>query len=171
MLEGGWLERSPNFLGISRHHIGTVSDFLPLTGVSRARRARNAERVSKMSPGTSGPGTRKVSKKSREQSGKSPESLRKVSKQSFRTVPETFWRLFGFRGRRPRERFYCKGWAGSQGRGVFIRYFSWKFRVRPFWVSLAGGGFLKSGSTLYPVRGGGDPNPPPPNAGKTYELI
>ena len=40
------------------------------------------------------PGPRKVSKKSRE----SPESLRKVLKESFRTVPETFWRLFGVPG-------------------------------------------------------------------------
>ena len=43
---------------------------------------------------------------------KSPKSLRnsprrlfRRSLETFRTVPETFWRLFGVRGRRPRETF------------------------------------------------------------------
>ena len=64
----------------------------PLTEVSRALRARNPKKVSKI------PGPQKVSKKSRGQSGKSPESLRKVSGECFWTVPGTFWRLFGVPG-------------------------------------------------------------------------
>ena len=74
----------------------------PLTEVSRALRARNAEKVSKMSPGASGPGT--------------PKSLQKVSGtvredsfDTFRRLPRLFPRLFGdfsgSRGRRPRDTF------------------------------------------------------------------
>ena len=67
----------------------------PLTEVSRALRARNAEKVSKIFPGASGPGNPEKSPKSL---GNSPKSLQRVSKESFRTVPETFWRLFGVPG-------------------------------------------------------------------------
>ena len=75
------------------------------------------KRSRKCLPGPPAPESRKVSKKSREQSGKSPESLRRVSKESFQTVPETFWRhfrdLFGISGPKgPRD--LCKGRAGSQ---------------------------------------------------------
>ena len=65
----------------------------PLTEVSRALRMPKKSR--KCLPGPPAPEPRKVSKKSREQSEKSPES---VALGTFRTVPETFWRLFGVPG-------------------------------------------------------------------------
>ena len=98
----------------------------PLTEVSQALRARNAEKISNMSPAASGPGTPKSLKKV---SGMSPESLRKVSGECFWSVPGLFGDFLGSWGRRPRETFFrdsfgisgpegprdlCKGRAGSQ---------------------------------------------------------
>ena len=65
---------------ITSRDLGTS---LPLTRVSQALRARNPEKVSKMSPGASGPEPEKVPKKST----KSPESLQKVLGECFRTFP------------------------------------------------------------------------------------
>ena len=74
----------------------------PITEVSRALRARNAENVSKMSPGASGPGTpkslQKVSGTVRKVSGECQKSL-------FGLFPRLFGDFSGFRGRRPRETF------------------------------------------------------------------
>ena len=105
----------------------------PLTEVSRALRARDAEKVSKMSPGASGPGTpkslKKVSGTVREVSGESRES---VSMESvfgvFRDFLETFWGpgrhfrdFFGISGPEgPRD--LCKGRAGSQVCSLFTTF-------------------------------------------------
>ena len=79
----------------------------PLTGVSRALRARNPERVSKESPkslpGPSGPGVQKVSETVSKQSPESQNRLFRDSGDCFETVSDTFWtpgpegpdRLFG----------------------------------------------------------------------------
>ena len=76
----------------------TLGTSPPLTEVSRALRARNAERVSKMSPGAGGPGTpkslKKVSGTVREVSGESPESVWRV----FLECSGTFWTLLGVPG-------------------------------------------------------------------------
>ena len=63
----------------------------PLTEVSRALRARNAEKISKMSPGLQP----RDPEKSPKSLGDSPKSLRRVSKESF---SETFLGLFGVPG-------------------------------------------------------------------------
>ena len=70
------------------HKLGTR---WPFTGVTRALRARNPEKVWKKSPGAGPP---KVWKKS----GKSLESLEKVSKRSRKDFFETFSRLSGAPG-------------------------------------------------------------------------
>ena len=45
--------------------------------------------------------------------------------------------------------FGGKFWESSiSGRGVFFRYFSWKFRVEPFQGSVAGYFFNPSGNAL-----------------------
>ena len=85
----------PKFPCIPGQSLGTSP---PLTEVSRALRARNAKKVSKMSPGASGPGTpkslKKVSGTVREVSGESRESVWRV----FLEYSGTFWRLFGVPG-------------------------------------------------------------------------
>ena len=70
----------------------------PLTEVSRALRARNAEKVSKMSPGASGPGTPKSVQKVPEHFKNTLQALSGDSPETCRTVPETFLRLFGVSG-------------------------------------------------------------------------
>ena len=92
----------------------TLGTRWPFTGVSRALRAQNPEKVCRKSPGASGPGA--------------PESLEKVSKKSFRDLFETFSRLSrlfpdfsqtlgGPRGRRLRETFsrLFRGHSGPEG--------------------------------------------------------
>ena len=94
----------------------------PLTEVSRALRARNAEKVSNMSEA---PGPRKVSKKSREQSEKTLSTLSGVFSGCSRDFFETFRGsgaggpgrhvrdFFGVSGPKgPRD--LCKGRARSQ---------------------------------------------------------
>ena len=85
------------------NHRFSLGTSLLVTGVSRALRARNAEKVSKMSRGASGQGIPKRSPKSRGQPGESPESLRKVSGECFGTFSKTF--SGSQAGRRPRETF------------------------------------------------------------------
>ena len=88
----------------------------PLTEVSRALRARNAERVSKMSPGASGPGTpkslKKVSGTVREVSGESPESVWRV----FLECSRSFWRLFAVLGRETFSRLFLHFGPGGPER-------------------------------------------------------
>ena len=101
----------------------------PLTRVSGALSGRNTEKVSKMSPGASGPGPQKglqkVSGRVWEVSGESPESVWRVFWDCPRDFLETFSgsRAGGF-GRHFRDFFGlsgpegvrdpCKGRAGSQ---------------------------------------------------------
>ena len=98
----------------------------PLTGVSRALRSRNAEKVSKMSPGACGLDPEKVSKKSRD----SPKVLSRYFPETLQRLPRLsprLWRcLWGPRPEAPREIFETfsafrarraretKGRAGSQ---------------------------------------------------------
>ena len=115
----------------------------PLTEVSRALRARNAEKVSKMSPGASGPRTpkslQKVSGTVRKISGECRKSL-------FGLFPRLFGDFSGSRGRRPRQTFsrlfrhfgkgprdLCKGRARSQ-REIHMNFLFWPF----LWLGLPG---------------------------------
>ena len=128
--------------GFSFSDMGTSP---PLTEVSPARRARNAEKVSKMSPGASGPGTpkslQKVSGTVWEVSGESPESDGRVFSDCSRDFLKTFrgsgaggpgrhfQEFFGISGPKgPRD--LCKGRAGSQPLiHIWSRFghFSWRF--------------------------------------------
>ena len=97
----------------------------PLTGVSRALWARNPERVSKESPGPSGPGVQKVSETVSKQP---PESQNRLFGDCFETVSDTFWipgpegreRLFGdclgIPGPEPGD--FCEGRPGLQIFGI-----------------------------------------------------
>ena len=79
----------------------------PLLSAFRAQRARNAERVSKTSPGASGPGTpkslQKVSGTVREASGELPE---KVSGECFWSVPGLLGVSKNVSGASARETFF-----------------------------------------------------------------
>ena len=129
----------------------------PLTGVSRALRAKNAEKVSKISGGAFGRGSRKSLQKSRGLSGKSPESLRRVSGECLLTFCPDFLETFSgsqarglgdtsvFRARRARKRplqgagsFPTRSSEGDPilrrlfvTCDVFARYFFVAFSVAP----------------------------------------
>ena len=75
----------------------------PLTEASRALRVRNAEKVSQMSPGASGPGTPKSLQKV---SGTAWEVSGKCRKSLFGLFPRLFGDISGFRGQRPQETFF-----------------------------------------------------------------
>ena len=75
----------------------------PVTAVSRALWARNAEKVSKMSPAASGPGPRKSLQKVSGTVGKI--SARKCPESVFGLFPRLFGDFFGVPGRRLRETF------------------------------------------------------------------
>ena len=103
-----WLLHHPHSSFDSYFSLATVvlGPGPPLTEVSRALRARNAERVSKMSLGASGPRTPKSLQKVPEHSKNSLQTLSGDSPETSRTVPETFLRLFGVPGpEAPRDIF------------------------------------------------------------------
>ena len=83
----------------------------PLTGVSRAVRARNPERVSKESPGA---GIQKVSETVSKQSPESQNRLFRDSGDCFETVSDTFWTPGPEGLGREGPGDSCKGWAGLQ---------------------------------------------------------
>ena len=147
----------------------TIADLLrtspPLTEVSQALElhAWNAEKVSKLSPGASGPETPERFKKvsgisqiwERPDLLQSPEWPDPEFPQKIPSGPK-FWTprilpkmrilgiFFGILG------VFSWGSRISPG-GVFFRYFSWKFRVGPSWGSVAGRGVLNL-RTLAPTQ-------------------
>ena len=69
-----------------------------------------------------------------------PENTRIITKIGFFGILRVCFGIFGvFWG--------CFLGVLNFGRGVFFRYFTWKFLVRPFRVSLAGGAFLRFAKT------------------------